>query len=663
MRFCLGVDDDHTPFVLRFQRDPLLGRSVRRLRGLRPLRTRDRRPGAPARALRPADPRQRGARDGAADHPRRDGAPHRPAARAADRSRSRQLSPAELRALGLHARRGATLVRLCRSVELERLKEQPTAAVADRLERERGLGPWSVGVVCLEGLGRFERGLEGDLGLVKLLGRDARAARRGLGDGRAARAVRRVGRARERLPALRLGAQGLIAGGARRLTVRLIAMSRRVAILGCGKIGESLLAGPAQLGLARRPARSSRPPGARSAIAELRGRYGDRGHALERRGGRRRRPRRRSRSSRRTSRPCSARSARCSRPSRRALRRGRDPDRARSSAHLGADVPGRPLDAERARRRPRGHRRHLRRRATPARSTSRSPRSASRTSARVVRVPEPLHGRGHRGLRLRPRVLRAARRGDDRGRHPARPLPRGDSTQLVVQTMLGTAKLLRDEHMHPVELREAVTSPGRDDDPRDPRARARRRARRVPERDPGGDGALAGAGAGRQLTDVELDVVDDAAAASRGGGARIAEAADTGGHIGLSGGSGPRRAYERVGDPPARLEPASTSGGSTSACVPPADGRSNYRLIRESLLDGLARGRRRSTASTASSRPTRPPTSTTRELEGVTLDSRADRDRPRRPHRIALPERAGARRAPSGAPSPPRPGWSRSSRA
>jgi pyrroline-5-carboxylate reductase len=39
-------------------------------------------------------------------------------------------------------------------------------------------------------------------------------------------------------------------------------------------------------------------------------------------------------------------------------------------------------------------------------------------------------------------------------------LSREISTQLVVQTMLGTAKLLRDEHMHPVELREAVTSPG-----------------------------------------------------------------------------------------------------------------------------------------------------------------------------------------------------------
>ena len=39
-------------------------------------------------------------------------------------------------------------------------------------------------------------------------------------------------------------------------------------------------------------------------------------------------------------------------------------------------------------------------------------------------------------------------------------LSREVSTQLVVQTMLGTAKLLRDLKMHPVELREMVTSPG-----------------------------------------------------------------------------------------------------------------------------------------------------------------------------------------------------------
>ena len=39
-------------------------------------------------------------------------------------------------------------------------------------------------------------------------------------------------------------------------------------------------------------------------------------------------------------------------------------------------------------------------------------------------------------------------------------LSRDISTQLVVQTMFGSALLLRDEKMHPVELREAVTSPG-----------------------------------------------------------------------------------------------------------------------------------------------------------------------------------------------------------
>jgi len=39
-------------------------------------------------------------------------------------------------------------------------------------------------------------------------------------------------------------------------------------------------------------------------------------------------------------------------------------------------------------------------------------------------------------------------------------LSREISTQLVIQTMFGTAKQLRDEKMHPVELREMVTSPG-----------------------------------------------------------------------------------------------------------------------------------------------------------------------------------------------------------
>jgi DNA-3-methyladenine glycosylase II len=168
MRFCLGIDDDHTPFVLRFQRDPFLGTAIRRLRGLRPVRL-----GTVAQALLRAlcgqlilasEARAMERRIIRATTEARREWRHAPPT-VSDLAR---LSPAQHRKLGLHARRGATLVRLC-AWELERLKEQPTAVVADRLNRERGLGPWSVGVVCLEGLGRFERGLEGDLGLVKLL--------------------------------------------------------------------------------------------------------------------------------------------------------------------------------------------------------------------------------------------------------------------------------------------------------------------------------------------------------------------------------------------------------------------------------------------------------------------------------------------------------------
>ena len=39
-------------------------------------------------------------------------------------------------------------------------------------------------------------------------------------------------------------------------------------------------------------------------------------------------------------------------------------------------------------------------------------------------------------------------------------LSRDVATELIVQTMLGTAKMLRDTKAHPVEIREMVTSPG-----------------------------------------------------------------------------------------------------------------------------------------------------------------------------------------------------------
>ncbi|MDX6465680.1 MAG: DNA-3-methyladenine glycosylase [Gaiellaceae bacterium] len=169
MRWLLALDDDHSDFLRLVRDDPMLGTASRTLRGLRPVRV-----ATVAQALLRAFCGQlieaKVARRLEQTIIRRLCAP------GADRlhvapttSDLAAVAPAQLRALGLHTRRAAALVRLCRSFELERLHEQPTEAIARRLERERGLGPWSVGVVCLEGLGRMDYGLVGDLGLVKLL--------------------------------------------------------------------------------------------------------------------------------------------------------------------------------------------------------------------------------------------------------------------------------------------------------------------------------------------------------------------------------------------------------------------------------------------------------------------------------------------------------------
>jgi len=87
--------------------------------------------------------------------------------------------------------------------------------------------------------------------------------------------------------------------------------------------------------------------------------------------------------------------------------------------------------------------------------------------------------------------------------------------------------------------------------------------------------------------DVELVVVDDPEAAARRAAELLAAAARAGGHIALSGGSGPKRAYELA----AELEPdwsrAEVWWGD-DRCVPPDDERSNYRMAKEALLDRLS---------------------------------------------------------------------------
>jgi 3-methyladenine DNA glycosylase/8-oxoguanine DNA glycosylase len=167
LRWLLALDDDHTEFLRRFRNDRLLRGPISHLPGLRVARV-----GTVAQALLRALCGQLIEAWRARAIEKRIiravcppvGDLHAPP----DCAALAGCSPAQLRGLGLHARRGATLVRLCRSLELERLHDQPSDVVSERLERERGLGPWSVGVVCLEGLGRREYGLVGDLGLVKL---------------------------------------------------------------------------------------------------------------------------------------------------------------------------------------------------------------------------------------------------------------------------------------------------------------------------------------------------------------------------------------------------------------------------------------------------------------------------------------------------------------
>jgi 3-methyladenine DNA glycosylase/8-oxoguanine DNA glycosylase len=167
VRFALGLDDDHSDFLHRFARDPLLAETLRRVRGLRPMRT-----ATVAQALLHAFAGQLIQASRARQIERtivRAAGPALGGLHAAPTAAElARFSPAQLGRLGLGARRASCLVRLCRSLDLESLKGQPTGAVAARLVRERGLGPWSVGVVCLEGLGRYERGLARDLGLAKL---------------------------------------------------------------------------------------------------------------------------------------------------------------------------------------------------------------------------------------------------------------------------------------------------------------------------------------------------------------------------------------------------------------------------------------------------------------------------------------------------------------
>ena len=167
LRALLAVDVDHGPFLRQARRDPLMRDLALRHAGLRPMRlstvahalvralcgqlvTGRTAMGTERALLRRCAPEAGGLR-----------APPTAAQVAA-------LAPAQAVACGLAPRRAAALVRCARELPLERLRDLGAEDLARRVCRERWLGPWSLGVISLYGLGRYEHALVGDLGLMRL---------------------------------------------------------------------------------------------------------------------------------------------------------------------------------------------------------------------------------------------------------------------------------------------------------------------------------------------------------------------------------------------------------------------------------------------------------------------------------------------------------------
>ena len=166
----LALDDDHSSSCSSVRSDRSSARHLATHCAAAARARRDGRAGAAARVLRTADRSEAGAPARADDHPD-------DLRTASPTTASRRRRRSDLAALAPHSCAPSACTRDVRlrsfacaaAIELERLHDSPTAVVAARLGRERGLGPWSIGVVCLEGLGRYDYGLVGDLGLVKLL--------------------------------------------------------------------------------------------------------------------------------------------------------------------------------------------------------------------------------------------------------------------------------------------------------------------------------------------------------------------------------------------------------------------------------------------------------------------------------------------------------------
>ena len=179
MRFALGVDEDLRPFLRRFARDPLIGRSLRR----RPWLRASRRP-EPFEALAWAICEQLIEYERAAAIQRRMVATlgRRASGWDGGAGRLRDLpatvvlagtAPALLQSFDLAGSRALTLVHTAREVARGRVDlhgEQHEHAWR-KLRAIPGIGSWTVEMLALHGQGRHDQLPAGDLGLLQLVGR------------------------------------------------------------------------------------------------------------------------------------------------------------------------------------------------------------------------------------------------------------------------------------------------------------------------------------------------------------------------------------------------------------------------------------------------------------------------------------------------------------
>ena len=209
LRFAIGVDDDLRPFHDRFRDDPLIGRAVRAHPHLR-VRRRPRSVGGAARRdHRAADRVRARGRDPAPAHPRLGRRCPRPGCatcprpprvagrrpRGSPRSTSPRPGPSRCAARPRRSRPAADLLAA---------DPLPGWRAPARDPRRR---PLDARDARLHGHGHHDRVPAGDLGFLKLVGRardgQPAGARRGPRGARVLRALRRLARARRRVPARR----------------------------------------------------------------------------------------------------------------------------------------------------------------------------------------------------------------------------------------------------------------------------------------------------------------------------------------------------------------------------------------------------------------------------------------------------------------------------